>query len=61
MVSSLATNYTPRSQVPGAPLLLHGVYDLPRGVGVDEGNLWGDYFYVEALQRLKTKGRHPWW
>jgi len=33
-------------------LLLHGVYDKPKGVGVDEGNLWGDYFYLEALTRV---------
>ena len=33
----------------------HGVYDEPKGVGVDEGNLWGDYFYLEAL----TRGARP--
>ncbi len=33
-------------------LLLHGVYDLPKGDGVDEGTLWGDYFYLEALMRV---------
>ena len=32
-------------------LLLHGVYDLPKDIGVDEGTLWGDYFYLEALMR----------
>lgn len=38
-------------------LLLHGVYDKPKGLGVDEGNLWGDYFYLEAL----TRAVHPGW
>jgi unsaturated chondroitin disaccharide hydrolase len=33
-------------------LLRHGVYDKPKGIGVDEGNLWGDYFYLEALTRV---------
>ena len=33
-------------------LLLHGVYNLPGGDGIDEANLWGDYFYLEALARL---------
>jgi unsaturated chondroitin disaccharide hydrolase len=38
-------------------LLAHGVYDKPKGVGVDEGTLWGDYFYLEALTRVT----HPDW
>ncbi|WP_263730735.1 glycoside hydrolase family 88 protein [Cellulomonas sp. SG140] len=37
--------------VAGGPLLAHGVYDMRSGTGVDEGNLWGDYFYLEALTR----------
>ncbi|MFC4072918.1 glycoside hydrolase family 88 protein [Actinoplanes subglobosus] len=48
--------------VPGSnALLLHGVYDKPKAVGVDEGNLWGDYFYLEALARVTRPGwTHPW-
>jgi unsaturated chondroitin disaccharide hydrolase len=42
-------------------LLRHGVYDKPKGVGVDEGNLWGDYFYLEALTRAaRPAWRAPW-
>jgi unsaturated chondroitin disaccharide hydrolase len=37
-------------------LLSHGVYNLPRGIGIDESCIWGDYFYLEALMRL----RHIW-
>ena len=37
-------------------LLLHGVYHMPNGAGVDEACIWGDYFYMEALLRL----RHAW-
>jgi len=37
-------------------LLLHGVYHMPNGAGVDEACIWGDYFYMEALMRL----RHVW-
>ena len=40
---------------------LHGVYDLPKGIGVDEGNLWGDYFYLEALTRSARPGWKPYW
>ncbi|WIM98531.1 glycoside hydrolase family 88 protein [Actinoplanes oblitus] len=46
---------------PGNALLRHGVYDKPKGVGVDEGTLWGDYFYLEALVRATRPGwTHPW-
>ncbi|MFI5896320.1 glycoside hydrolase family 88 protein [Actinoplanes sp. NPDC051513] len=42
-------------------LLAHGVYDKPKGVGVDEGNLWGDYFYLEALTRVTLPDwNDPW-
>ena len=41
-------------------LLLHGVYNYPRGMGIDTQNLWGDYFYLEALVRLK-KQWNPYW
>ncbi|BCJ45901.1 glycosyl hydrolase [Actinoplanes ianthinogenes] len=45
----------------GNALLRHGVYDKPKGVGVDEGTLWGDYFYLEALTRVTRPGwTHPW-
>lgn len=30
-------------------ILMHGVYHLPRGLGVDESVAWGDHFFVEAL------------
>ncbi|MEV7974203.1 glycoside hydrolase family 88 protein [Cellulomonas sp. NPDC089187] len=42
-------------------LLLHSVYDAPRGIGVDEGSLWGDYFYLEALVRHTVSDwQRPW-
>jgi unsaturated chondroitin disaccharide hydrolase len=37
-------------------LLLHGVYHMPNKAGVDEACIWGDYFYLESLMRL----RRPW-
>lgn len=47
-------------------VLLHGVYarSTPwnpcKNRGVDECNLWGDYFYMEALTRL-TENWEPYW
>ncbi|MDD4849251.1 MAG: glycoside hydrolase family 88 protein [Gemmiger sp.] len=47
-------------------LLLHGTYardsqfNTCQNRGVDECNIWGDYYYLEALTRLST-GWHPYW
>lgn len=46
--------------------LLHGVYGIKTPYndcidhGIDECNLWGDYYYVEALTRLNKKW-NPYW
>lgn len=46
--------------------LLHGVYGRKTPYndcidhGIDECNLWGDYYYVEALTRL-SKNWNPYW
>lgn len=45
---------------PGGGLLRHGVYSLPEGRGVDEANLWGDYYYLEALARVHIGWRSYW-
>ena len=52
MLKSLIENYANRDKIEGAPLLDHGVYSWHSGKGVDEGNIWGDYYYVEALIRF---------
>jgi unsaturated chondroitin disaccharide hydrolase len=46
---------------PESALLLHGVYDKPKGIGVDEGTLWGDYFYLEALTRVTRPDWNDHW
>ncbi|TCQ76505.1 unsaturated chondroitin disaccharide hydrolase [Raoultella ornithinolytica] len=33
-------------------LLREGVYNFGRNMGINEPNIWGDYFYFEALVRL---------
>lgn len=42
-------------------LLLHGTQNRNTQTGVDEANLWGDYFYLEALTRLSHPAWTPYW
>ncbi|MHA7134833.1 glycoside hydrolase family 88 protein [Oerskovia turbata] len=54
--------YTPEAEgLESDALLLHSVYDAPGNVGVDEGSLWGDYFYLEALVRHTVPGWERYW
>lgn len=52
ILRSLIENYMNPEIEPGKPVLLHGVYSWHSGKGVDEGNIWGDYFFLEALMRF---------
>ena len=52
ILKALMTGYTNPDIREGAPVLLHGVYSWHAGKGVDEGNIWGDYYYMEALMRF---------
>lgn len=51
MVNSLIDNYITKDTDSNG-LLLHAVYAKPQNTGIDECNIWGDYFYIEALARL---------
>lgn len=60
IMDSLVSKYATKPQAGGA-LLKHAVYSIPHGRGVDEGCLWGDYFYLEALVRmLYPQWKAPW-
>lgn len=61
ILASLIANYTPASPDDSDALILHAVYDLPKENGVDEGTLWGDYFYLEALVRVSTPDWKKYW
>ncbi len=61
ILASLIARYTPARAEDADTVLLHSVYDLPKNVGVDEGTLWGDYFYLEALARATRPGWRPVW
>lgn len=38
-------------------VLMHGTYHERKGLGVDESVMWGDYFFVEALDRVLDSAR----
>jgi len=61
ILASLRANYSTADHPESNALLLHGIYDKPRSVGVDEGTLWGDYFYLEALTRSIKPDWKPYW
>lgn len=61
ILASLIERYTPARSEDADTVLLHSVYDLPKNVGVDEGTLWGDYFYLEALARAARPDWRPVW
>lgn len=61
MTRSLFEHYATRDNPASNAQILHGVYSKPGGAGVDEANLWGDYFYVEALMRLARPAWKIYW
>lgn len=62
LLRTLVERCTPQAEgVDSDALLLHSVYDAPKSVGVDEGCLWGDYFYLEALVRYTRQGWVRYW
>ena len=61
MLTSLAQNYAACDPAASNALLLHSVYDKNTNRGVDEGTLWGDYFYLEALVRTRHQNWQLYW
>ncbi|WP_025082453.1 glycoside hydrolase family 88 protein, partial [Latilactobacillus fuchuensis] len=55
----LSENYATQDYEDG--LLKHGVYSYASSKGIDEANLWGDYFYMEALMRLYNPDWGTYW
>ncbi|MGX7133053.1 glycoside hydrolase family 88 protein [Enterococcus songbeiensis] len=60
MLASLIENYTESNGNGILPLINHGVYSWHSGKGVDEGNIWGDYYYLEALVRFYKDWEMYW-
>ena len=61
MIYQLGEHYSAAAVKENEGLLLHGVYAHAEGKGIDEPNLWGDYFYLEALIRLAKPDWQKYW
>ena len=59
-LDSLYENYSTKNDSESNGILLHAVYSKPDKVGIDECNIWGDYFYMECLIRLKKNWELYW-
>lgn len=60
IIASLTVNYLTRDDEPDEGLLKHSVYHMASGKGVDQCCSWGDYFYLEALVRLRQVWNLYW-
>jgi unsaturated chondroitin disaccharide hydrolase len=61
IVAALHQTCAPTPGSTANTLLLHGTQNRNTDAGVDEGNLWGDYFYLESLTRLSRPNWTPYW
>lgn len=61
IVHELSRGYASHPEDGNDGLLLHATYHLPKGWGIDESCIWGDYFYFESLLRLTDRFRSLWY
>jgi unsaturated chondroitin disaccharide hydrolase len=52
-IDSLSANYLGESVAGWEGTLRGGVYHIHKQLGVDESVMWGEFFFVEALQRAR--------
>ncbi len=60
-MKSLYENYSTKDDSKSNGILLHAVYSKPNDVGIDECNIWGCYFYMECLIRMKKPDWRAYW
>ena len=51
ILNSLCNNYLCEEEEDG--ILKHGCYHKPESMGVDESLIWGDYYFMEAIMKVK--------
>ncbi|MBV8896370.1 MAG: hypothetical protein JO051_07655, partial [Acidobacteriaceae bacterium] len=50
ILRNLCTGYLAAGDSEWEGVLKGGVYHLPKGLGVDESVMWGEYFFIEAVE-----------
>jgi len=57
ILDTLTTHEFTASHTPGwEGILKHGMYHQRKGLGVNESVMWGDYFFLEALDKVLRDG-----
>ncbi len=51
MLRTLCAQYVPFKEPKWEGILKGGIYHVHKGLGVDESVMWGEYFFVEALEQ----------
>ncbi len=60
ITQSMMEDYTTVNHPESNGILLHATNNKNKGIGVDECNIYGDYFYFEALVRLVKDWKLYW-
>jgi unsaturated chondroitin disaccharide hydrolase len=62
ILKTLCTDrFLARSRPEWEGILMHGVYHLHKGLGVDESVAWGEHFFVEALMKALYGSSEAGW
>ncbi len=61
IMNSLIENYTTKDDPESNGLIKHATYYYAGNIGIDECNIWGDYFYMEALMRFLNPDWKKYW
>jgi unsaturated chondroitin disaccharide hydrolase len=56
ILAALASGYLAESEPAWEGILKGGVYHIHKKLGVNESVMWGEYFFIEALDRALTEG-----
>lgn len=60
LVNGIHNNYI-NNTLDNTTFVTGGTYSYPENIGVNEANLWGDYFYLEALTRINNPNWKKYW
>ncbi|MGL6153505.1 glycoside hydrolase family 88 protein [Cetobacterium sp. SF1] len=61
IMKSLIEKYTTKDLDHSNGLLTQAVYSKPHNSGINECNIWGDYYFLEALVRINKKNWKKYW